>query len=95
MTDIGSNTRQRCILAVLIVAWMLPGLFGRDPWKADEAYTFGLVLHIIETGDHLVPTLAGEPFLQKPPLFFSTAAVFVKAFGSFLGFGNAARLANV
>lgn len=95
MTDPASKTRQHCLLALLLAAWMLPGLLGRDPWKADEAYTFGLVQHIIETGDHLVPTLAGEPFMQKPPLFFSTAAVFVKAFGSVLGFGNAARLANV
>jgi 4-amino-4-deoxy-L-arabinose transferase-like glycosyltransferase len=54
------------------------GLVGHDPWKPDEAYTFGLVYHILEAGDWLVPTLAGEPFVEKPPLFFWTAALFCK-----------------
>ena len=73
----------------------MPGLIGRDPWKADEAYTYGLVLHIIETGDHVVPTLAGEPFLQKPPLFFSTAVGFVKALTPMISFETAVHGANV
>ena len=79
----------------LALAWLLPGLFGHDPWKPDEAYTFGLVLHILETGDWVVPTLAGEPFLEKPPLFFLTAAAFAKAFGGLLPLHDAARLATL
>ena len=54
----------------LLAAWVLLGLAGHDPWKPDEAYTFGLVYHISETGEWLVPTLAGEPFVEEPPLFF-------------------------
>jgi 4-amino-4-deoxy-L-arabinose transferase-like glycosyltransferase len=54
---------KAALFLLLVAVWLLPGLIGRDPWKADEAYTYGLVLHIIETGDHVVPTLAGEPFL--------------------------------
>ena len=87
---------HKATLFVLLVAvWLLPGLIGRDPWKADEAYTYGLVLHIIETGDHVVPTLAGEPFLQKPPLFFSTAVGFVKALTPWFPFETAVHGANV
>jgi len=71
----------------------LIGLIGHDPWKPDEAYTFGLVYHILETGDWLVPTLAGEPFVEKPPLFFWTAALFAKSFGWALPPHDAARLA--
>src|SRR5258708_12149284 len=56
----------------LTAAWMCFGLFGHDPWKPDEAYTLGLVHHIVKTGDWVVPTLAGEPFLAKPPPFFIT-----------------------
>jgi 4-amino-4-deoxy-L-arabinose transferase-like glycosyltransferase len=63
---------------------MLAGLLGHDPWKPDEAYTFGLVYHILQSGEWLVPTLAGEPFVEKPPLFFWTAALFARAFGDVL-----------
>lgn len=78
----------------LALLWLGPGLFGHDPWKPDEAYTFGLVLHILQTGDWVVPTLAGEPFLEKPPVFFLTAALFAHLFGGWLALHDAARLAT-
>ena len=86
--------RATATLFALVAAWLLPGLFGHDPWKPDEAYTFGLVFHIRETGDWLVPTLAGEPFVEKPPLFFWTAALFSHAFGWVMPLHDAARLAS-
>jgi 4-amino-4-deoxy-L-arabinose transferase-like glycosyltransferase len=79
---------------LLVAAWLALGLFGHDPWKPDEAYTFGLVWHILERGDWLVPTLAGEPFVEKPPLFFWTAAIFARLFGWALAPHDAARLAS-
>jgi len=78
---------------LLLGAWLLLGLVGHDPWKPDEAYTFGLVFHILETGEWLVPTLGGLPFVEKPPIFFWTAAVFAKVFGGLLPLHDAARLA--
>jgi len=81
-------------LYALIAAWVFLGLVGHDPWKPDEAYTFGLVYHILQTGDWVVPTLAGEPFVEKPPLFFITAAAFAKLFGWALPLHDAARLAS-
>jgi len=79
---------------LLLAAWLLPGLFGHDPWKPDEAYTFGLVFHILETGDWLVPTLGGEPFVEKPPVFFWTAAIFARLFGWAMPLHDAAHLAS-
>lgn len=81
-------------LAALCLAWILPGLIGHQPWKPDEAYSFGLVYHIIHSGDWIVPTLAGEPFMEKPPLYFITAALFGKIFSSVLPLHDAARLAT-
>ena len=78
----------------VLVAWVGLGLFGHDPWKPDEAYTFGLVYHIVQTGEWVVPMLGGEPFMEKPPLFFVTAAVFAKLFGWLLPLHDAARLAT-
>ena len=81
-------------LAALFAAWIAAGLFGHDPWKPDEAYTVGLVHHILQYNDWLVPTLAGQPFVEKPPLFFWTAALFANAFQGVLPLHDGARLAS-
>ena len=81
-------------LFALCSAWILFTLVGHDPWKPDEAYTFGLVLDFLKRGDWVVPMLAGEPFLEKPPLFYITAGAFARAFGGVLPLPDAARLAS-
>jgi 4-amino-4-deoxy-L-arabinose transferase-like glycosyltransferase len=83
----------RISVALVIVVWLAAGLFGREPWKPDEAYSFGLVTHMMHSGDWVVPTLAGEPFMEKPPVFFITAALFAQAFDAVLSLPDAARLA--
>lgn len=82
------------LVVLLAAAWILPGLVGHDPWKPDEAYSFGLVYHILQSGDLVVPTLAGEPFMEKPPLFYLTAALFAKLFSGVLPLHDGARLAS-
>jgi 4-amino-4-deoxy-L-arabinose transferase-like glycosyltransferase len=80
-------------LAICAV-WLLPGLVAHDPWKPDEAYTFGLVYHLLQGGSWTVPMLAGEPYLQQPPLYILTAALFAKAFSFLLPIHDGARLAT-
>ena len=79
----------------MVLVWLAAGLFGRDPWKPDEAYTVGVVLHIAQTGQWVVPVLAGEPFMEKPPLFFVTAAAFSKVLRDAMPLHEAARFATV
>jgi 4-amino-4-deoxy-L-arabinose transferase-like glycosyltransferase len=81
-------------LVLLCAAWILFNLVGHDPWKPDEAYSFGLVLDQLERGDWVVPMLAGEPFLEKPPLFYIVASGFARVFGRVLPLHDAARLAS-
>ena len=45
-----------------------------------------------ESGDWIVPTLGGEPFMEKPPLYYLTAALFGKLFSFVLPLHDAARL---
>jgi 4-amino-4-deoxy-L-arabinose transferase-like glycosyltransferase len=86
---------ERTLLLVLFcAAWILPGLIGHDPWKPDEAHTFGVVYDITRGGSWIVPTLAGEPFLETPPLFYLTAAATAKVFSVVLPLHDAARLAT-
>lgn len=88
----GHSELKPWLLILLFVAWLVPGLVGHDPWKPDEAYTFGLVNHVIKTGDWVVPTLAGEPFMEKPPLYYIVAAGVAKIFSPPLALHDAARL---
>lgn len=92
---IEQSRRNALLLALLFAAWMIPGLLGRDPWKADEAYSFGLVLNMAETGDWVVPTLGSEPFMEKPPIFYITSALFTKVLSPPLEMHEAARAACI
>src|SRR5512137_1587692 len=89
------SSLRPALFGLLFLAWMLPGLIGRDPWKADEAYSFGLVLNMLETGDLVVPTLGSDPFLEKPPVFYITATGFAKIFSPPLALHEAARVACI
>jgi 4-amino-4-deoxy-L-arabinose transferase-like glycosyltransferase len=82
------------LAVVLCMAWILPGLVGHDPWKPDEAHTFGIVYQLLKDGDWVVPMLAGEPYLDKPPLLYLTAALTGTLFSPILPLHDGARLAT-
>lgn len=81
-------------LLALAIAFLLPGLIGHDPWKQDETYIFGIIHHLLESGDWVVPTVAGEPFMEKPPLYYWIAAGFAWMFSPWLQLHDGARLAT-
>jgi 4-amino-4-deoxy-L-arabinose transferase-like glycosyltransferase len=87
-------SQRNQLIVLLCTAWLLPGLIGHDPWKPDEAHTFGVVYQLLQGGSWIVPTLAGEPFLDKPPLFHLTAAACARLFSFLLPLHDAARLAT-
>jgi 4-amino-4-deoxy-L-arabinose transferase-like glycosyltransferase len=90
----GAGTPLKTTLFVVVcLTWLLPGLVGHDPWKVDEAVVFGAVTEMLRTGDWLVFRIAGEPYLEKAPLFFWASAAFAKLFGALLPLHDAARLA--
>jgi 4-amino-4-deoxy-L-arabinose transferase-like glycosyltransferase len=80
-------------IIVLLALWPWLGLFGREPWKPDEAYTFGLVWSMVQGNGFIVPLLAGEPFLEKPPLFYWVAAAFAEILRVWLPLHEGARFA--
>lgn len=87
-------SHRTVLVALFCLAWILPGLIGHDPWKPDEAYTFGVVYGILKGGSWVVPALAGEPFLDKPPLAYLVAAASAQVFSAILPLHDAARLAT-
>jgi 4-amino-4-deoxy-L-arabinose transferase-like glycosyltransferase len=87
-------TLTRTAAFVLLALFVCLGLIGHDPWKQDEAYAFGIVYSMLNSGDWVVPTLAGEPFMEKPPLVYLLAALTAKLTSSFLPLHDGARLAS-
>lgn len=79
----------------IIAAYLLAGIWGHDPWKQDETYSFGIIYHFFTTHSWVVPVNAGQPFMEKPPLYYWTAVLFMKLLGGVLPLHDAARTASV
>ncbi len=82
------------VLIILCALYILPGLVGHDPWKGDDITHFGVVYSILEGGGWMPPRLAGEVWLDSPPLYHWVAAVLAKVFGLILPLHDAARLTS-
>ena len=82
------------VLIILALAFVAPGLVGHDPWRAFDVLTIEVVQQMHLSGDWVVPRIAGEPWLEDPPLYHWFALAFAKALGWLFGFHNAVRLAS-
>ena len=97
VTEAAAAKLPRWLLLTLLVAYVVPGLFGRDPWSLEDASAFGVMWTMAQGGlsDWLLPGVVGQPLPEEGPLPFWVGAVLIKAFGSVLGAVDAARLASV
>lgn len=77
---VSPRDRRGLVLAaagLLAAAVLLPALGTRSLADWDEAIYAQVALEMLERGDLLVPFYRGEPFFEKPPLYFwLTAAVY-------------------
>ena len=69
-------------VSVLLIPIMLVGLFGRVLYTPDEPREGSMVVAMAHQADKALPTLAGEPFAEKPPLLYWMGAATVTVFGS-------------
>ncbi|HEU4621186.1 MAG TPA: glycosyltransferase family 39 protein, partial [Burkholderiaceae bacterium] len=60
----------RWVLFAIMLAYALPGLFGRDPWRSDDAIGFGVMWTMAQGSwrDWLIPNVVGAPFFDDGPL---------------------------
>jgi 4-amino-4-deoxy-L-arabinose transferase-like glycosyltransferase len=80
-------------LVLLCGAWIVLGLAGHDPWKPDDAVSFGIAYDMIQRHDWIVPHLAGVPQPERPPLFYAFAAGTAHALEPTLSLHDGARIA--
>ncbi|MBJ7308912.1 ArnT family glycosyltransferase [Rugamonas sp. CCM 8940] len=86
----------RWALFALGLLYILPGLIGRDPWKNDDAASFGVMWTMAQGGwqDWLWPNIAGLSVSDEGPLAFWLGALGIKLFGWLLGDVLGARVAT-
>jgi hypothetical protein len=86
----------RWALACLLIAFIVPRLFGHDLWPQDAA-GFGQMWTMAHGGlaDWLLPNVSGAPELQGGPLPYWVGAVLIRVAGPLVGDVNAAAAANL
>lgn len=94
MTRASDTSSERGVLAdvilITVVACVLflPSLASRELWNPDEPRYMEVAREMVVLNDYLVPHLNGEPYPDKPPMFFWLAAGLYR-----MGFGyNAGRI---
>ncbi len=81
-------------VAVLCLMISLAGLVDHDLWTPDEHREAAIALSMSRSGNVIVPDLAGEPFVEKPPLYYIVATTAISVAGPLLGNTAALRLTS-
>jgi 4-amino-4-deoxy-L-arabinose transferase-like glycosyltransferase len=82
----------RAALLLFCAAYVLPGLFGRDPWRSADATAFGFMANLADgSASWLAPTIGGVP-ADGALLPYWIGALSIMALGDLLGAPLAARL---
>jgi len=82
-THNSSQRVWRYFLSLILCATLLflVGLESHHLWGSDEPRVAGIAAEMGRSGDMVVPALNGEPFLEKPPLYFWAASTIFNLLG--------------
>jgi 4-amino-4-deoxy-L-arabinose transferase-like glycosyltransferase len=81
-------------LALIALAFVLPGLAGHELWKSHDAIGIGIVYDMAKSGELVVPRVSGWIWLNDPPLYHWVALAFGSALQYVIEFHSGARLAS-
>ena len=92
VTQRAAQRLPRLALLLLGAAYMLPGLFGRDPWKSADITSFGYMVNIAHgRASWLAPTVGGLP-ADAALLPYWLGALFIKLVDPYVDPAVAARI---
>lgn len=92
VTERGAQRLPRLALLLFCTAYVLPGLFGRDPWKSADITAFGYMVSIAEGRTAwLAPTVGGLP-ADAALLPYWLGAAAIRLLGPWVDPALAARL---
>ena len=92
VTQRAAQRLPRLALLLFCAAYVIPGVFGRGPWKSADITAFGYMVNIAQgrTG-WLAPTVGGLP-ADAALLPYWIGAIFIKVLGGWLDPAVAARI---
>jgi hypothetical protein len=92
VTQRAAQRLPRIALLMFCAAWVVPGVFGRDPWRNADVTAFGVMSALAEGRTAwLAPTLGGVP-LDAPLLPHGLGALFIMLLSPMMDAALAARL---
>lgn len=97
MTAPATLKLPRLVLFALAAAYIIAGLFGRDPWKIDDVLNLATMLSALR-GDGagwLIPHIGALELPQDGPLVTWVGAFSIYVLGPWLGDISASRIVNV
>ncbi|MGS1106270.1 ArnT family glycosyltransferase [Achromobacter anxifer] len=97
LTSVATAKLPRLILLGLSLAYIVAGLFMRDPWKTDDAVGLATMLTAIREGGitWLLPQVGHLAHAEEGPLITWVGAICIWLFGPFIGDITAGRLPNL
>jgi 4-amino-4-deoxy-L-arabinose transferase-like glycosyltransferase len=80
LTTTATIKLPRIALFLMCLVYAVPGLLGRDPWKPDDASSFGAMWTMANghLADWLMPNVAGAPSLDAGPLMDWLGAISIR-----------------
>ncbi len=75
------DRREAILVALIALVFLLPFSGARDLWNPNEPIYGHAVQEMVEGGEWLTPTVGGEPFYEKPILYYWLARLAVMLFG--------------
>jgi len=92
VTQRAAQRLPRGALLLFCAAYVLPGLFGRDPWRNADITAFGYMVNMAEgRSSWFAPTVAGLPS-DAALLPYWLGAAFIRLLGPWFGPAFAARI---
>lgn len=97
LTALGAAKLPRLVLLALSLAYIVAGLFMRDPWKTDDAVGLATMITTLREGGStwLLPQVGHLAFAQEGPLITWVGAISIWLFGPLIGDITAGRLPNL
>lgn len=83
----------RAIL-LLGIGTLFMGIFDHSAWAPDEPREAAISLEMSRSGSFLVPHFMGQPFVEKPPLYYVTTSALIRLVAPLVGVVGAVRLAS-
>jgi 4-amino-4-deoxy-L-arabinose transferase-like glycosyltransferase len=94
LTASATSALPRSLLLTICIVYASFGLFGRDPWKNEDAAGFGVMWTMAKGGLHdwLLPNLVGKFMTSDGPLGYWLGAGAIRGLAPWVDASNASRV---